>query len=178
MFNSNQGTNDAGNRWYALVTSVLQNFGFTCSHTDHAYFAKSLDQDQFIYVSLATNDLFVSCPSYQIFDDLVKFMKTYFDLSIQNGHVLKFLGLQIIQSDHAISIDQGEYVFDMLCHYFGKNVEHVKTVKVPMRYEQEYEQELIDVFPLNPDETKSAIIEYKGSFWFWTGKLMFLNTQT
>ena len=178
MFNSNQGTKDAGNRWYSLVKSVLIKYGFIRSHVDHAYFAKDLGHDQFIYISLATDDLFVSCPNHKIFDDIVCFMKSYFDLSIQYGPVLKFLGLRIIQSDHAISIDQGEYVFDMLCHYFGRDVTHVKTVKAPMRYDQDYEKELLDAFPLSPPEIAKATIEYKGSFRFWTGKLMFLNTQT
>ena len=53
MFNSNQGTKDAGHRWYTLASSVLQKFGFIRSHVDHAYFSKSIDNNQYIYISLA-----------------------------------------------------------------------------------------------------------------------------
>ena len=87
MFNSNQGTKDAGNQWYNLVMSVLIDYGCVRSHIDHAYFVKDLGDGNFIYISLATDDLFVSCPSYIIFDDLVVFMKSFFDLSIQHGQV-------------------------------------------------------------------------------------------
>ena len=66
----------------------------------------------------------------------------------------------------------------MLCHYFGREVSHVKTMKAPMRYDKEYEQELIDAIPLPALELEKATKEYKGTFRFWTGKLMFLNTQT
>ena len=173
MFNSNQGTKDAGNRWYNLVKGVLIQYGFLRSHIDHAYFAKDLGNDQFAYISLAADDLFVSCPNHHLFDDIVKFMKGFFDLTVQHGPVLKFLGLRIIQSNDAISIDQGEYVFDMLCHYFGREYSHVKSVKAPMRYDQDYEKELIDAFPFSPAELKDAAVEYNGTFRFWTGKLMF-----
>ena len=178
MFNSNQGTKDAGNRWYTLASEVLKKFGFIRSHVDHAYFSKCIDTNRYMYVSLATDDLFVTCPSYDIFDDFVAYLRQYFALTIQTGPVLRFLGLRLIQSKHAISIDQGEYVFDLLCHYFGKEVDHVKCIKSPMRYDNDYEKELADAYPLNESGLKEATITYKGSYRFWTGKLIYLNTNT
>ena len=145
---------------------------------DHAYFVKHLEHDQYMYASLAADDIFVSCPSFRIFNDLVLFTRKYFELTTQTGAVLKFLGLRIIQSNHAISIDQGEYVYNMLCHYFGTEVDHVKTINAPMRYDGDYEQELADAYPLSEAELKQAVIKYKSAYRFWTGKLMFLNTQT
>ena len=178
MFNSYQGTKDAGNRWYTLITSVIEQFGFIRCHVDHAYFVKHIGDNNYIYLSLATDDIFVSCKSYAIFDDIVQYMRQFFELTTQTGSVLKFLGLRIIQSNHAISLNQGEYVFDMLCHYFGKEVDHVKTLNAPMRYDGDYEKELADALPLTEAELKKSIVKYKGTYRFWTGKLMFLNTQT
>ena len=161
-----------------MIISVLCDFGFIRSHVDHAYLVKDLGHNKFIYVSVATDDLFVSCPSYAIFDDLVDYMRKFFDLSIQTGPVLRFLGLRIIQTNDAISIDQGEYVFDMLCHYFGRDVDHVKAIGSPMRYDNAYEQELADAMVLSTSELQKACIQYKGGYRFWTGKLIYLSTQT
>ena len=105
-------------------------------------------------------------------------MKQFFDLSVQKGPVLRFLGLRIIQSNDSVSLDQGEYIFDLLCHYFGRDVDYVKTNGSPMRDDNDYEKELADAYPLNDEELKQAITTYKGSYRFWTGKLIFLNTQT
>ena len=67
----------------------------------------------------------------------------------------------------------------MLCHCFGRAVDHVKSVNALMCYDQDYEHELLDAFPLTKDELVHApAIEYKGSFPFWMGKLIFLDTQT
>ena len=66
----------------------------------------------------------------------------------------------------------------MLCHYFGRDVDHVKTIRAPMRYDGNYEKELADAYPLNDKELIQASIKYKGGYRFWTGKLIFLNTQT
>ena len=47
-----------------------------------------------------------------------------------------------------------------------------------MRYDNDYERELADAYPLTDTALKDAIITYKGSYRFWTGKLIYLNTNT
>ena len=83
----------------------------------------------------------------------------YFDLTIQHGQVLKFLGLRIIQSDECLSIDQGEYTFDFLTHYFGLDIDKIKTLSSPMRYDSDYERELFDALPLTPKQLQFACIK-------------------
>ena len=67
MLNSNQGTRDAGNLWYCLMRSILEEYGCIRSTVDHAFFVKALDNGQYIYVSVATDDLLCSFSDWKIF---------------------------------------------------------------------------------------------------------------
>ena len=120
----------------------------------------------------------MGCPSQQIFTDLQQHLKKYFELSVQIGSILHFLGLHIIQSDLGISIDQAEYTMDLLHHYFGHDVTHIKTQSTTMQYDNNFEMELFEALPLTPSELNACAIEFKGSYRFWTGQLMFLATNT
>ena len=70
MFNSCQGTKDASCLFYKLLRKALEGYGFIRSTVDHAYFVKGLDGGHHLYASVATNDILVSFPCYEIFDDL------------------------------------------------------------------------------------------------------------
>ena len=66
----------------------------------------------------------------------------------------------------------------MFHHYFGNSIDKVKALSTPMHYDNTYENELYDSFPLSPDELSKAAVKYKGAYRFWIGKFMFLSTQT
>jgi hypothetical protein len=178
MLNSNQGTKNAGNLWYCLLIKVLMKYGMIRSTVDHGYMVKQLSPEEFLYISIATDDLLVSYLQQRSFDDLVKYLEKFFELTVQNGQVIKFLGIRIIQSELGISLDQGEYVYEILEYYWGTNLEKIKTLTSPMRYDSAYENELAQALPLTDSELKACCIEYKGSYRFWTGKLTFLGSQT
>ena len=178
MLNSNQGTKNAGNLWYNLLIKVLIKYGMIRSTVDHGYMVKCLDNGEYIYISIATDDLLVSYLHQQTFNDLVKYLEKYFELTVQNGQVLKFLGIRIIQSDIGISLDQGEYVFEILEYFWGLDLDKIKTLTSPMRYDSAYENELFQAIPLSESELLTCCIEYKGGYRFWTGKLTFLGSQT
>ena len=178
MLNSNQGTRDAGNLWYCLMRSILEHYGFIRSTVDHAFFVKALDNGHYIYASVATDDIMCSFHDWKIFEDIKQFMLQYFELSTQTGAVLKFLGMRIIQSDHGISMDQAEYTYEMLQHYFGTDLDKVKTHKTPLPYDKDMEKELRDAIPIQSVDMPQIIARYKGPYRFWIGKLLFLGVNT
>ena len=47
MLNSNQGTKDAGNLWYNLLSNIIIKYGLVHSTTDHGYFVKALGNGYF-----------------------------------------------------------------------------------------------------------------------------------
>ena len=178
MLNSCQGTKDASCLFYKLLRKALEGYGFIRSTVDHAYFVKSIGDGHHLFASVATDDILVSFPCYQAFDDLQRYMRQFFELTIQTGQVLKFLGVRYVQSNHCITLDQAEYTHSMLEHYFGSNVDFVKTIRTPMRYDTDFEKEMYDALPLPPRALQLYSTKYKGAFRFWIGKLMFLCTQT
>ena len=105
-------------------------------------------------------------PIQRYFDDLGVQLQKFFELRTQSGDVLKFLGIRIIQSDAVITMDQGEYVFDILEQYFGSDVDKVKTVTTPMRTDSDFEKELFDALPLTDDGLIEATRRFRGSYRF------------
>jgi hypothetical protein len=129
-------------------------------------------------VSLATDDLLSSFPTYKHAEDFKAFLEKYCALTMQTGSVLKFFGIRIVQSDIAISMDQSEFIFDLLVSYFGKDIDKVKTLTTPMRYDTEYEKELFDAIPLTKEELVTYAIQYKGGYRHHTGNFNFAATIT
>ena len=178
MFNANQGTKAASHIWYWLIVPILGKYGFHRSTVDHALLIKAYDDGSYFYISLATDDLLCAFLTYKHFHDLVLYLKQFFNLTVQTGHILCFLSLRIIQSDHAISIDQGEYIYDMLLTYYGKDLDRLKTVTTPMRSDSAFERELFESPPLSDSELKEYSLNYKGSFRYHTGKFQYAVTFT
>ena len=172
MLNANQGTKDAGNQWYALLCKVLIEYGMIRSTVDHGLFVKKVTDIHHLYIALATDDLLCGFHNYNVLEDLAAYLRKYFVIVIQTGGVLKFLGLRIIQTEKAISIDQSHYIFEMLEEYFGTDPEQIiKTAAIPMRSDAELEKELFESPPLTDTELREYSIKYRGGYRHHTGKL-------
>jgi hypothetical protein len=179
LFNANQGTNAASHIWYWLIVPILSKYSFNCSTVNHALLIKAYDGRSYFYICLTTDDLLCAFLSYKHFHDLVLYLKQFFNLTVQTGHVLTFLSLHLIQTDHTIAIDQGEYIYDMVLKYYGSSdVEKIETVSTPMRSDSIFEQELFESPPLTESELKQYAIDYKGSYHYHTGKLQYAVTYT
>jgi hypothetical protein len=178
MMNSNQGTKDAGNLWYQLVLKVFTEYGLQRCTVDQCLFVRSFDDKTFLYVSVATDDFLCSFATMQHFLDFKLFLDQFFKLTVNCGPVLKFLGLRIIQSNSMISIDQSEYIFELLKSYFGTDVERIKTAKTPMRYDSNFEKDLYNATPLTDVELKDISLKYRGSYRYHTGCIQYIACQT
>ena len=88
MLNANQGTKDAGNQWYILLKMVLEEYSLVRSTTDHGLFVKKIDEKHYLYIVIATDDLLAAFHSYNVFHDVVTYLKRFFVLSIQTGGVI------------------------------------------------------------------------------------------
>jgi hypothetical protein len=108
---------------------------------------------------------------------LVEYLTQYFELSVQQGNVIKFLSLRIIQTEHAISIDQTTYILSLLRHYFGDDVDKIKTVTTPMQTDSEFEKEWHLATTISQNELPDYFKKYKGSYRFHIGKFGYC-TQT
>jgi hypothetical protein len=177
MLNANQGTKSASHVWYWLLVPILIKYGFTRSTIDHTFFVKKCSDQSYFYICLATDDLLCSHPSQKEFDELKEFLNQYFELSVQQGNVIKFLSLRIIQTEHAISIDQTDYIMGLLKHFFGNDIEKLKTSTTPMQTDSDFEKEWHLAIPISDSELPSYFKKYKGSYRFHIGKFGYC-TQT
>jgi hypothetical protein len=171
MLNANQGTKSASHIWYWLLVPILTKYGFVRSTVDHAFFIKSCTSSTHFYICLATDDLLCSHPNQEEFDKLVKYLSTFFELSVQQGNVLKFLSLRIIQTNKGISIDQSEYIYSLLLHFYGDDLDFIKTSTTPMRTDSQFEKEMQEAVPLQGQDLIDAVTQYKGGLRFHIGKL-------
>jgi hypothetical protein len=177
MLNANQGTKSASHVWYWLLVPILKKYGFTRSTIDHAFFIRHCSKETYFYICLATDDLLCSHPNQDEFNKLVEYLNQYFELSVQQGNVIKILSLRIIQTEHAISIDQTTYILSLLQHYFGDDVDKIKTVTTPMRTDSEFEKEWHLATAISQNELSNYFKKYKGSYRFHIGKFGYC-TQT
>ena len=83
ILHHNQGTKDAGNQWHHLLAKVFKQYGMTRCTVDHGFFCKDYDKAGVMLVSMATDDLLCSVPTYCHEEDFIHFMSQYFDLSVQ-----------------------------------------------------------------------------------------------
>jgi hypothetical protein len=178
MFNSNQGTKDAGNLWYNLVLKVFTDYHLIRSTVDHCLFIWKYDDGTYLYVTVATDDFLCSFATYKHFHDFRLYLAQFFKLTVNIGKVLEFLGIWLIQTEHIILLDQGKYVFEMLETFFGHDVEKVKSVKSPMRHDSPFEKEWFSAPPLTPDELKEISLQYNGGLCFHTGCLQYVAANT
>ena len=146
---------------------------------DHGLFIKAQQDGTYLYVGVATDDNLCAFPSYRHFDDFVKFLEQYFVLSVQTGSVLEFLNMRIVQSSHGISLDQGTYVYNLVHNYFkAPDLERIKTVTTPLRYDSKYNQELYESTPLSDSELLEASLKYRGSYRHHIGSILFAAIAT
>ena len=179
MFNGCQGTKSASHVFNRNLRQKLEMFGMKRSITDHGLFVYQFDDGSYLYMSTATDDLLTSAATYGHIGKLIEFLKQFFTLTVQKGSVLDFLGMRIIQSELGISIDQAEYVYEMVHEYFNsENLDYVKTASTPLRPDNDYEKELYEAPRQTDEEFALSCIKHRGSYRKHIGKLVYAAIMT
>jgi hypothetical protein len=114
-----QGTKDAGNHWYHLLKSKLQDLGMTTSALDHGVFVWFWKQHTCLSI-LETDNRLMASDTDEPFHHLTTGLRKMFDLSCCQGSVLKFLNLHLVQSPAVISLNQTKHIItQILDPYFA-----------------------------------------------------------
>ena len=132
---------------YSNLVPILKKYGFYHSMVDHAFLIKQYEDGSYFYICLATDDLLCAFKTHRHLSDLTLYLKQFFNIVVQVGSILSFLSLRLIQTNHAISIDQGEYIFDLLLTHYGSKIDCIKTVSTPMRSDLQFECDLLESPP-------------------------------
>ena len=169
-----QGSRTAGNEWFELSTQIFQQMGMIKNATDNAVFTFRVGDDIMFLLSNVDDFLILSISAsiyYQVRDKL----KIMFELTTQEGSVIKFLNLRIISSEKVISLDQTKHILDTVEQYFPK-LQHWKKVNTPMRTDSKFEEEYAEAIPASAKELKDLEVEFGGSYLTLYGKLLHIAT--
>ena len=169
-----QGTKPAGKQWSDQITSLFRTMGLKKNATDNAVWVSTKGNDTIILIS-ETDDFMLLVSRKQLYLDIKARIEKSYDITMQEGPVIKYLNLQIIQSDAGISLDQTQHILKMLEPHYPQQSSFTKT-DIPFRTDREYEQELMNAIPASPSELKLLEKEYKGSYATLYGQLLHVAT--
>ncbi|GJX43863.1 ribonuclease H-like domain-containing protein [Tanacetum coccineum] len=109
------GLKQAPRQWNAKLTSALIENGFSHRKADYSLYTKS-DKDVFLALLVYVNDIIITGNNVSEIDKFKVFLKSKF--MIKDLAKLKyFLGIEVIDTDKGICINQRKYVLDLLSEY-------------------------------------------------------------
>ena len=169
---STQGTCSACNEWFEFSSKIFKKMGMVQNATDNAVFTFRIDDELLIILSNVDGFLVLSSTK-EVYDKEKRKLQSMFDITTQEEHIINFLNLQIITSDHAISLDQTQHILDLVEPFFPH---HFHKINTPMRTDKKFEIEYASVLPATKDELKNSEIEFGGSYLTLYGNILHVAT--
>jgi hypothetical protein len=128
---------------------------------------------------LAADNFLVICDESQFLDLKVK-MEYMFDVTLQEGDILRFLNLCIIQSLADIIIDQNDHIVDSIMEpYFkDRNTSNLVSITGPFQMDSSFEQRLYEANVLTGYALRDVELQYGGSLFHWNGVLLHVTLTT
>ena len=152
VFNYMQGTKNAGNRYFAVLSGLFEKLNLRPTSVDRGVFVCVEPTTNYILIVLSNvDDCLVFSSNQSLSSKLEKILRTAYDITIQKGSRIKFLNFQIIQSEYGFSIDQIEHILNLVNYYFPKNTS-VKHTDTPLRSDRQFNIEMAAASPASPDE--------------------------
>jgi hypothetical protein len=124
-----------------------------------------------IFLALATDDCMVLCDDISQFLDPKSKMEAIFEVTLQNGAILRFLNLGIIQSPSGISIDQTDHIFETIVDTFYKDRDTpiFLSITSPFQMDASFEQRLYEAPVLTGSALRAIEDKFGGSLFHWYG---------
>ena len=177
--NGMQGRKDAGRTWYLSLCRMLEDFGLIPSPFEPALFVLNDGHESLIVVT-STDDFICSYTHDNVFSAFLTHMEKFVPITTQDGTVLKYLNLRIVQSDLGISFDQTHHIQTTIVDeaFPAGRDELVKTADTPYRTDAEYEKALHERLPATPEELQVLEKKHGGKFNALIGKYMHIYNAT
>lgn len=109
------GLKQAPRQWNAKLTSVLIENGFSQSKSDYSLYTKS-DNGVFLALLVYVDDIIVTGNNLGEIEKFKMFLKSKFKIK-DLGKLKYFLGIEVVDTDNGICLNQRKYVFDLLSEY-------------------------------------------------------------
>jgi len=172
-----QGTRDAGQRWYKLLSGCLLSLKMIRCSCDHGIFIWHLS-DETCYIALETDDLLFLSKTRQPFLRLKAELEKLFDLTVCEGTILKFLNLRIVQSPSGVSFDQTQHIQRTILSEYFKDIapSSIPRQLYPFPIDAAFEKKLYECPPLTGIALTNATKNFRFAFSHVVGSLMHITT--
>ncbi|GKD17079.1 ribonuclease H-like domain-containing protein [Tanacetum coccineum] len=109
------GLKQAPRQWNAKLTSTLIENGFIQSKSDYYLYTKS-DKGVFLALLVYVDDIIITGNNVSEIEKFKVFLKSKFMIK-DSGKLKYFLGIEVIDTDNGICINQRKHVLDLLSEY-------------------------------------------------------------
>ncbi|GJU60106.1 retrovirus-related pol polyprotein from transposon TNT 1-94 [Tanacetum coccineum] len=155
------GLKQAPKAWYDRLKAFLIKYEYSMGMVNNTLFTKK-SKSHLIIIQIYVDDIIFGSMSQNLCDDFAKIMHDEFEMSMREGGLNFFLGLQIKQMEDEIFFNQSKYIKEML-KKFG--LEDSKPTKTPMSTE---------IKLTNDDEADTVVSsKYRGMI----GSLLYLTAS-
>ena len=161
-FMNMQGLRQAGREFHELLTAVLAQLIIRPTSVDNGIFI-FLYKESFVILAISTDDILLYTKYEEIFIKIQAKLNSAFGTTSQKGSVIHYLNYKFVQSQYGISVDQTEFILDMVNKYIPPNSKCPK-VDTPLRTDRQFEIEILDSIPAGPAELKQLAIEFKADY--------------
>ncbi|GKA27249.1 ribonuclease H-like domain-containing protein [Tanacetum coccineum] len=158
------GLKQAPRQWNAKLTCALVENGFSQSKSDYSLFTKS-DNGVFLALLVYVDDIIITGNDTSEIEKFKEFLRTKFMIK-DLGNLKYFLGIEVINTNKGICLNQRKYVLDLLTGY---GMLACKPARTPMLSKVSISNEATSIDPLLDN-----IVDYQKLM----GKLIYLtNTR-
>ena len=109
-----QGTKAAGQQWNILLDVVVTNIKYNKITIVHDIYIKVFTDGTVSYLIVYTDDVLNATNNETAFTELKEVFEEDFEIKVQEGSVLKYLNLRIIQSRLGFSVDQTDQLTELV----------------------------------------------------------------
>nr|GEV59786.1 ribonuclease H-like domain-containing protein [Tanacetum cinerariifolium] len=159
------GLKQAPRQWNGKLTSTLIENGFSQSKFDYSLYTES-DKVVFLALLVYVDDIIITGNSVYEIEKFKVFLKSKFMIK-DLGKLKYFLGIEVVDTDKGICLNQRKYVLDLLSEYY---MLACKPAKTPLMSKLVISNEASD---------KDSLLKIVTDYHKLMGKLIYLtNTRT
>lgn len=136
------GLKQTPRQWFAKLSSVVKDYGFTQSKTDYSLFIKNTTHS-LVVILVYVEDLLIAGNDTQVISHVKQYLSSAFHMK-DLGALRYFLGIEVDRSNQGFFISQKKYATDLVKEY---GMHKAKPVKLPLKANLKLTADMGDPLP-------------------------------
>jgi hypothetical protein len=171
-----KGQKDAGQKFYQIMYKYMKHIGLKRSISDNGVFIWKHPTSE-MFLAIAMDDCLILRDDRAQFLDLKNKIEALFEVTLQEGYILRFLDLHIIQSPAGISIDQTDHIVETIIEPYYKDTDTSTLLSITSIFpnDSSVDQCLYEASVLTGPALKAIELKHGGSLYHWNGALLHVS---